>query len=157
MIGREQKGFTLIELMIVIAIIGILASIAVPQYSKYMNRSKFSELVVATSTIKTAIAECYHWNGLDFAKCNTSVPVANEFAQVTASLLTKAASPDSIASITVTADGNDPRITVTPSGTNGLQTSDTFILTGETSVSSSGSRRIDGWSPSGGGCLKGYC
>ena len=51
---RTQKGFTLIELMIVIAIIGILAAIAVPQYQTYTNRARFSEVVAATGPYKTA-------------------------------------------------------------------------------------------------------
>jgi len=50
---QVQKGFTLIELMIVIAIIGILAAIAVPQYSTYTKRAKFSEVILATTQFKT--------------------------------------------------------------------------------------------------------
>jgi type IV pilus assembly protein PilA len=52
--GNRQNGFTLIELMIVVAIIGILASIAIPQYQTYTKRSKFTELVIATTTFKSA-------------------------------------------------------------------------------------------------------
>ncbi len=48
-----QKGFTLIELMIVIAIIGILAAIAVPQYATYTKRAKFSEVILAVTSFKT--------------------------------------------------------------------------------------------------------
>lgn len=55
---RVQQGFTLIELMIVIAIVGILASIAVPQYAQYTNRAKFSELVTHSATYKTAVQLC---------------------------------------------------------------------------------------------------
>ena len=53
-----QKGFTLIELMIVVAIIGILAAIAVPQYQQYTKRGKFTEVLQATSALKTAIEIC---------------------------------------------------------------------------------------------------
>lgn len=53
MYKQAQKGFTLIELMIVIAIIGILAAVAVPQYTQYTKRAKFSEVVLATTAFKT--------------------------------------------------------------------------------------------------------
>ena len=54
---RLQKGFTLIELMIVVAIIGILAAVALPAYQDYTIRAKVSELVLAASGFKTTIAE----------------------------------------------------------------------------------------------------
>ncbi|KAB7701828.1 prepilin-type N-terminal cleavage/methylation domain-containing protein [Plesiomonas shigelloides] len=53
-----NKGFTLIELMIVVAIIGILAAVAIPAYQNYTKKAKFTEVVVATGPYKTAVELC---------------------------------------------------------------------------------------------------
>ncbi len=56
---KMQKGFTLIELMIVVAIIGILAAIAIPAYSDYTKRAKVTELVTAGSACKASVSEYF--------------------------------------------------------------------------------------------------
>lgn len=60
--ARAQRGFTLIELMIVVAIIGILSAIAVPQYQDYIMRARWSDAMEAVGSLKIAIGECLQNN-----------------------------------------------------------------------------------------------
>ncbi len=60
---QHQGGFTLIELMIVVAIVGILASVAVPAYSDYTVRAQITEGVSAAAAAKTSVADYYYANG----------------------------------------------------------------------------------------------
>ncbi len=88
-----QKGFTLIELMIVVAIIGILAAVALPAYQDYTIRAKMSEVILAMSACRTSITEVYQSGG--------GAVAANAWGcEVSSSQATKY-----VAQITTTADG----------------------------------------------------
>lgn len=60
---KSQQGFTLIELMIVVAIIGILAAVAIPQYGDYTEKTKLAKVQALAAPIKSAIAQFYSENG----------------------------------------------------------------------------------------------
>jgi type IV pilus assembly protein PilA len=91
---KVQKGFTLIELMIVVAIIGILAAVALPAYQDYTKKAHFAGVVTATEAVKLAINECYQ-SSSDLTACDTyakigvTAPVADSnTASVTITALT---------------------------------------------------------------------
>ncbi|MDP3874661.1 MAG: prepilin-type N-terminal cleavage/methylation domain-containing protein [Methyloversatilis sp.] len=67
---KVQQGFTLIELMIVVAIIGILAAIAIPQYQDYTVRAKISSVLASVGAVKTAVGICIQEQGGDATNCN---------------------------------------------------------------------------------------
>ena len=76
-----QKGFTLIELMIVVAIIGILAAVALPAYQDYTVRAKVSEAVIAASSAKTTLSEGFQADGVTGLTAAAGAINATPFAQ----------------------------------------------------------------------------
>lgn len=120
-----QKGFTLIELMIVVAIIGILAAVALPAYQDYTVRAKMSEVILAASGMKTSVSE--------FFQTNARMPQS-------ASIGTTTQSSKYVSTVVYTSTVTDTGIitaNIQPASTSGLPANATgsIVLTGTGSTS----------------------
>jgi len=139
----QQQGFTLIELMIVVAIVAILAGIGMPAYQNYTDRAKFTEVVAATGPIKTGIELCAQIEGID----KFVATAAGCGALGKKGIPSAPAASEELKSIALSVVSNDIVITASNNDTTAV----TYTLTGTVSQG-----RVT-WA-SGGGCEDlGYC
>ncbi|MFM4994499.1 pilin [Aeromonas sanarellii] len=126
---KRQSGFTLIELMIVVAIVAILAAIALPAYQTYTKKSKMTQLVSATGSLKTAVEVCIQSFGVgQCALGNNGMPTTTgSYAGVNLTYTAPASGANTVIVATVSASG--AASTLAP-----LTTANTVTLTAPSTV-----------------------
>lgn len=137
-LSRSQSGFTLIEMLVTIAIIAILTAITAPSFSRYLKRAHYVEIVNSTAAFKLGVTECFQVEGA-LSSCNggnNGVPAD----------LSSTSSKSLIKSISTTKG----IITATPKNKEGFKATDTYILTPSDEHGSLV------WQTSGGAIIAGY-
>lgn len=114
---NAQKGFTLIELMIVVAIIGILASIALPAYNDYTKRARFAEVISIGNSYKAAVSMCYS-DTSDLTLCDAGTQGVPAAAAATKSLAGSMTVADGVITMTGTTAAGGYTSVITPTITS---------------------------------------
>lgn len=133
---NNQAGFTLLELMITLAIISLLLMMALPKYQQYLRRARYTELVQAAAPYQLGVAECFT-ETTDLKQCQSGLqgipaPITEPIQHIQSLVVQNGV------------------ITITPVAKDGFSASDTYVLTPEIQQSQLT------WQTSGGGIKKGY-